>query len=111
MFITDEASNFLAQLLVEEGKNCLTFAIIGHGCHGQLSIDFVNEDNPPYQINGLNVLMDEETNEALSGITIDMVGENLVFRSNCSGGCGGCGGGCGDDCSCGDDGDCGCGCH
>lgn len=43
--------------------------------------------------------------------TSEEIAAILAPRGGCGGGCGGCGGGsCGDDCNCGDDGDCGCGC-
>lgn len=98
MYITDQASAFLANMLAEEGKNCLTFELVGYGCHSQLSIDFINEDHPAFQINGLNVSIDDETFAALDGITIDYVNDSLVFRSDCSNGCQGCHGGCHETC-------------
>lgn len=106
MQISDSAKVILENMLEEEGKNCLTFFVQGHGCHSQLCMDFivVSEAN---QINGLNVEMNEETSRMLEDIILDANDGNLVIRSTapatgcggCSGcasdeGCGGCDGGC-----------------
>lgn len=107
MIVKDGARDLLNKMLEDDNKNSVLFFVQGGGCHTQVMMDLVDAPNA-MNINGLNVVMDPQTQAILDQWELDVNDFGLVIRNLGASGCGGCGGGCGDDCGggCGDSGCC-----
>jgi len=92
MTITENAKAVLDEMLKNEGKDGLSFDLVGSGCQSQLMIDFIDEADCTGTVDGVLVKMNEEVKEFLADVILDERAGGLVFRVASS--CGGCGGGC-----------------
>lgn len=74
----------------------LRIAAVGGGCSGyqyQMAFDEKNDDDTKFDTNGVSIIVDKQSLEALNGIEIDYVenleGSSFVFNNpNATGGCG-----------------------
>jgi len=121
MKITDGAKVVFQNEMKNQKVDFLKFFLQEVEGEQHLRLDVVNnEANERFvEINGINVILDEELETQLESIVFDSDGENLIMKQE--GGCG-CGGhddgegcGCGSDsegCGCGSESNSqGCGCH
>lgn len=110
MEITNEAKEIIQNILKENDFEVLSMYTDGAGCSKSLSFDLLEKKNDVTyeEINGIFIIMDEETRDWTKELIIDAKEGNLVLH-NPNGGCGcgdhghdhdhdeedGCGGCCG----------------
>ena len=98
MKITDEAKVIIENALNEQNSDSVKLALKetenGYG----LSMELINkaEEDRVVDVNGVNVVMDTETEMALLTTIFAVNDGELVLQNeaHCGGGCSGCGGGC-----------------
>jgi len=74
----------------------LRIAAVGGGCSGyqyQMAFDEKNDSDSVFESNGVSIIVDQQSLQALNGIEIDYVenleGSSFVFKNpNATGGCG-----------------------
>ncbi|MGD6819156.1 adhesin [Metabacillus sp. 84] len=74
MEITNEAKQQLILAMEENQANCVRIYFMGQGCCGPqigLGLDEPNQDDQVYQINGIQIAIDQLAADAAKDITLD----------------------------------------
>lgn len=90
MKITDDAKKIFDEALADEKANAIRMSTSHSCCGASLSFEAVtlsNQDKPE-DINGIAVIMDEETHKWTNGITIDVQGGHFTMSGGAPSCCG-----------------------
>lgn len=90
MKITDEAKVLIDEALTEKGDNAIRLHTSRSCCGTSLRFELVTltDQDQPETINGLSVLMDEETREWTGTVTIGAAGGRLTLHDSAASCCG-----------------------
>ncbi len=98
MKITDEAKVIIENALKEQNTDSIRLSLKETETGTGLSMELINkaDDDRVVDVNGVNVVMDLETEMNLLSVVFAENDGELVLQSesSCGGGCSGCGGGC-----------------
>ncbi|MCK9192216.1 MAG: hypothetical protein M0P10_11830 [Sphaerochaetaceae bacterium] len=89
MKILDEAKTMLEELFKVNDCNCLTAKLQSSCCGSSLmfNLSTLEKDDSPISINGIDVLMDEETTKRAETVTLSVKDGQLSVKDEAASSC------------------------
>lgn len=90
MKITDEARSLISDELVANDYDCLQVTLVPSCCGTSLNFELakLSQDDKTVSINGISVLMDNETHERAETVTLAVENGELVIEDDAPSCCG-----------------------